>query len=172
MSPKKGTALESSRRPRIVYVLLVLLAAFALFAAACGGGDDGDDGNGEGGGTSEPAGGGDGGGSTATLSVDAVDFGFEPADLDVEPGAEVTVTFSNTGEAPHTMTADTVGLNIEADPGATAEGTFTAPDSGSIDFQCTIHPDMQGTISVGGAADAGGSDKKDDGGSDDSGYDY
>jgi plastocyanin len=150
-----------------VHLILVLLAAFALFAAACGGGDDGGNEGGDGSDTGSEGGGGSG--TTATLSVDAVDFGFEPAELEVDPGAEVTVTFSNTGEAPHTMTAEGVGLNIEADPGASAEGSFTAPESGTIDFQCTIHPDMQGTISVGGSADAGDSDKKDD--SDDSGSD-
>jgi plastocyanin len=166
----KGIMLDSNRRPRLVHLLLVLLAAFALVAAACGGGDDGgsDGGNG---GTDTGGEGGGGGGTTATLSVDAVDFGFEPAELDVDPGAEVTVTFSNTGEAPHTMTAEDVGLNIEADPGASAEGTFTAPESGTVDFVCTIHPDMKGTISVGGSADAGNSDKKDDD-SGDSGYNY
>jgi cytochrome c oxidase subunit 2 len=165
--------LDADRKPRTKRLFLVLLAVLALTAAACGGGDDGGDGGGDGGDD-----GGGGGGETATVSVSAADFSFDPSDVPVPAGAEVTVTFENTGEAPHTMTADDLGLNVEADPGQSAEGTFTAPDSGSVDFHCEIHPDMTGTISVDGSADAGGSaggggsdksDKKDD---DSSGYDY
>jgi hypothetical protein len=52
-----------------------------------------------------------------------------------------------------------VGIDIKADAGSEATGTFTAPDSGSVDFKCLIHPAMTGTITVGGGSAKGADDK-------------
>jgi plastocyanin len=147
---KEGAPLNANRKT-LPYKLLALLAALVLALAACGGGDDegGDEGDGGGDSTTEPT----------SVEVSAADFSFSPSTLEVEPGAEVEVSLVNTGEAPHTMTSEDLGLDIEAQPGATADGTFTAPESGSVEFQCNFHPQMKGTISVGGegeSSDAGG----------------
>ncbi|MCX5275380.1 cupredoxin domain-containing protein [Streptomyces virginiae] len=74
-------------------------------------------------------------------------FTFSPADLQVRPGAKVTVV--NRDSASHTVTAtgdkpfDTGTIS----GGATA--TFTAPSTpGSYSYLCTIHPNMKGTLTV------------------------
>lgn len=142
----------TTQRPRFVIPVLIAFLAFA--GAACGSDDEG--GNGSTTGSEEN--GDDSSGESATVEVSAADFSFTPEAVSVPAGAEVTVTFTNDGEAPHTMTASDLDLDIAADPGDSAEGAFTAPDSGSVDFNCEIHPDMTGQIVVEGSAAGGGGD--------------
>ena len=151
--------MRTARPSRSIYLILALMVVLAL-TAACGSEDEG--------GSTESKGD-DSSGSTA-VEVSAADFSFTPEAVSVPAGAEVTVTFTNGGEAPHTMTADDLELDIAADPGDSADGTFTAPDSGSVDFHCEVHPDMTGQIVVEGSeAGAGGGEDKSES---DSGYDY
>jgi plastocyanin len=120
-------------------VLLVLTVVGMLAFGACGGDD-----NGNGGGA---------GGSGATQSVEltAKDFSFDPTTIKVDPGAEVELTFNNEGEVEHSFTADDLDAEVEAEGGESASTTFTAPDSGSVEFHCKYHPDkMKGTIEVTG----------------------
>jgi len=154
---------------RLLMIALGASALFALFAGvACGGGDD-DEGNGGGGATTKPAAttpaatgdGDDNGGGATTLDIVMKDNLFEPADLTVEEGAEVTLNITNEGAAIHNMRV--LGEDNEAntdddavsDPdivsaGDTATLVWTAPDeSGVYDFQCDFHlPDMVGTVTV------------------------
>lgn len=118
-------------------IMIATLAA-ALFFAGCSGG------------TQPAAGSSDTGGSTGSAEVIAVDNEFEPTELALTPGEEVTVTFTNNGETVHTFTSEELGFdtgNVEA--GDSAEVTFTAPDEESP-FVCTLHEasDMVGTITV------------------------
>jgi nitrite reductase (NO-forming) len=142
--------------------LLALLAVAVIAAAGCG--DSSDEGDG---GAAE-----DGGG--AGLEVKATDFAFTPTTLDVEPGAEVEVSFVNGGNVAHTFTAEELDVDVEADSGQTETVTFTAPDEdASIEFVCRFHSgQMTGTIAVGAGGDAGsgGSSEKDS--EDSGGYDY
>jgi len=143
--------------------LAVTAVAFVLFAA-CGGGDD--DGNGNG--NVDEDGNGPGG-STAELTVEAVDFGFQPNELNVDGGAQVNLEFSNGGEAPHTFTAEDIDVDVRLDPGGSETITFSAPDdSTEVEWMCTIHPQMTGTLVVGGgsAASDPGDDMNSDGGLD------
>jgi cytochrome c oxidase subunit 2 len=131
------------------------MALVAVLLAACGSEDSG--------GSSNTGGSGDGGGGSAqSVEVTATDFKFDPTSLDVDPGAEVSVTLTNDGETAHTFTVDDVDFEIQAEPGKTAEGTFTAPDSGSLEFHCSFHSQMTGTISVGGSTGGGGGSGNDD----------
>ncbi len=86
-------------------------------------------------------------GGGATMS--AVDNEFEPTELALAPGKEVTVTFTNDGETVHTFTSEELGFDTgNVEPGATAEVTFTAPEE-DTQFVCTLHEesdDMVGTI--------------------------
>jgi plastocyanin len=136
----------------------VLALTCLLALTACGGGDD--------------DGGSDGDGGGSQLEVSAQDFQFSPNSLSVDPGEEVTIVFSNEGEAPHTFTAPDIDADVRLDPGGSEEISFTAPDSGSIDWMCTIHTQMTGTIAVGGGegAGSGGGGGKDD--TSDDPYDY
>lgn len=129
--------------------LLALLVAVAIAAAACGTAQD-DNGQGSGGGDDQPEGGG------TELLVEAHDFRFEVEGATLpEPGQDVTVQLENEGEAPHTFSSEEVDLDVEADPGADGEGTFTVPDDGTVDFQCNIHPQMKLSLTSGEASSAG-----------------
>ena len=80
-------------------------------------------------------------------SVTIVDFAFDPATVDVSVGT--TVVWTNTGQAPHTVTgsfADSGALS----PGQTFRHTFA--EAGSFDYVCSFHPQMTGTIRVNAGA--------------------
>lgn len=79
-----------------------------------------------------------------------VDTTFEPRDLTVPVGT--TVTWVNEDSFPHTVTK-TSGAGGDFDSGevpeaGTFENTFTEP--GTVEYVCTIHPGMEGTVTVEG----------------------
>ncbi len=84
-------------------------------------------------------------------TISAVDNEFDPTELELTAGEEVTVTFTNDGETIHTFTSEELGFDTgNVDPGASADVTFMAPDH-ETPFVCTIHEgsdDMVGTIVV------------------------
>lgn len=73
-----------------------------------------------------------------TAAIDIEDFSFDGAQVSVAPGG--TVTWTNTGAAPHTATFDDEALDTGTlESGDT--GTLTAPSQpGSYSYRCTIHP--------------------------------
>ncbi|WP_228452759.1 cupredoxin domain-containing protein [Streptomyces alkaliterrae] len=81
----------------------------------------------------------------ATITIE--NFTYEPADLEVAPGQEITVV--NKDNVGHTVTATG---DEEFDTGNIAagrSGTFTAPsEAGSYRYTCSFHPDMRGTLTV------------------------
>lgn len=86
-------------------------------------------------------------GNQVTVSIR--DFSFEPDQLGIEPGT--TVTWTNEGYEPHTVTADD-GL---FDSGVLYPGDSYSvwfDGAGTVAYRCTIHPSMVGGISVGGGA--------------------
>jgi plastocyanin len=140
--------------------LALLLACMALGLVAAGCGDDDDDGGGGGNGatTEQPAesgggggdddgGGGDsddGGGGGAEVSLDGI--AFNPSDVSV--GVGDTVTWTNNESVEHDVTADSFS---SGDPGGMMSGdTFehTFEEAGSFDYVCTVHPGMEGTVTV------------------------
>ncbi len=79
------------------------------------------------------------------VAIDIADFAFEPGTIEVPVGT--TLTWTNRGDAPHTVTADDGSFDVEVD--ASASATLTAPEEpGSYAFTCTIHPKMKGTLNV------------------------
>ena len=83
--------------------------------------------------------------ASGSTAVDIVDLAFEPADVQVTTGT--TVTWTNTGVAPHTATAKDGSFDSGMlETGGTFEHTFTAP--GTFAYLCQVHPDMTGTIEV------------------------
>ncbi|HVM20446.1 MAG TPA: plastocyanin/azurin family copper-binding protein [Egibacteraceae bacterium] len=85
--------------------------------------------------------------------VEIRDFRFAPADLKVPSGT--TVTWQQTGDAPHTVTAD----GGEFDSGIIdAGGSFahTFDEAGTYAYLCSLHPQMAGTVTV--TADGAGKD--------------
>ena len=85
-------------------------------------------------------------GAEAT-SVNIVDFAFEPADTTVAVGT--TVSFNNTGAAPHTATADDDSFDTDS-IAAGATGSLTFDTAGTFPYHCTFHPQMKATITVEG----------------------
>jgi plastocyanin len=121
-----------------------------LVAAGCGGDDDdscGDSGSAtttEQTSTTEKT----GGAAAKTAAVDIVDIDFEPKEVTVPKGA--TITWTNTGNLPHTVTKDG-GPGEDFDSGSLSPGdTFklTVSKAGKIDYLCTIHSGQTGSITV------------------------
>ena len=85
-----------------------------------------------------------------------VDFAFEPATLSVAAGT--TVVWTNTGQAPHTVTGQFADSGT-LDAGGTFRHTFE--QEGAFDYVCSFHPQMTGQVQVGAAASAptGGADR-------------
>lgn len=115
-----------------MWLLLGALAAVTL--AACGGASpaSGDVRMGE--------------GDADAVKVVASDNDFEPATLELDAGAEVTVEVRNDGEAAHNFVISEVDLStgtIEA--GQVSTATFTVPDE-PVSYVCTFHPGMGGEI--------------------------
>jgi plastocyanin len=133
--------------------LLLACVALGLLVAGCGGGDDEDEGGGGGGGaatTEEPAGdgggdgGGGGGGAGAEVSMEGI--AFNPEEITVAVGD--TVTWTNNDSADHDVTGDDFS---SGEPGGLAGGdTFehTFEEAGTFDYVCTVHPGMEGTVTV------------------------
>ncbi|MEA2434357.1 MAG: Cupredoxin-like domain [Actinomycetota bacterium] len=116
--------------------------------------------------------------ATSGVTVSAINFAYDPREVEVAAGAEFEITFINKDEAPHTFTSGDLDVNVKADPGQTVTATATAPDSGFVTFHCEIHSSMMGTITVAGGTGAGaggsnggsgGGNKYDKGYTDDSG---
>ena len=111
-----------------------VVVALAAGLAACGGSGD------------DPAPAAAQAAKASGTTVSAQDNSFSPGTLKVSPGD--TVTFTNDGAVAHTVTA-TSGAKFDSgslEPGKTFK--FTAEKAGTVDYVCTFHPGMQGTIEV------------------------
>ncbi len=88
-----------------------------------------------------------------TATVDISGHAFNPAQLNVAPGT--TVRFVNNDTEPHTATAD----NGLFDTGVLQPGSsfdVFLDGSGTVNYHCELHPDMQGSIVVGQGGGAEG----------------
>jgi len=90
---------------------------------------------------------------SASASVTIVDFAFSPATVTVSVGD--TVTWRNTGQAPHNATASDGSFKTpDLNNGQSASHTFNS--AGTFSYICTIHPNMHGTIRVLSSSGGGG----------------
>jgi len=112
---------------------LLLVAALTLALAACGGDDGGE------GASSETC-------PSGAVTIRMVDIKFDPEDATAGVGQEVCW-----------VNEDSIDHNAVAESGATFESelygkgeTFTATvdKPGTVEYVCTIHPGMTGTIEV------------------------
>jgi heme/copper-type cytochrome/quinol oxidase subunit 2 len=88
-----------------------------------------------------------------TYRVEASQFAYAPAVIEVNPGDTVTIELVST-DVVHGLYLDGYGVSVTADPGQTARLTFTADKSGSFRFRCNVtcgalHPFMIGKLQVG-----------------------
>ncbi|HEV3364004.1 MAG TPA: cupredoxin domain-containing protein [Acidimicrobiia bacterium] len=92
-------------------------------------------------------------GIALAANVNVVDDAFQPGSITVAAGE--SVTFTNSGESPHTATADDGSFDTGTiDPGQSATVTFDTP--GRYPYFCRFHGDpggsgMAGVVVVTGA---------------------
>jgi plastocyanin len=95
-----------------------------------------------------------------SLEVEADDFYFKPTYVQGKPGQTLTIELHNEGEATHTFTVDSLGIDEELSAGATKDVSVTLPDTdGTVEFHCDFHVamGMRGAFLVGtGAGGAAG----------------
>ena len=94
------------------------------------------------------------GGATTTLTIGTKtgdELEFDPDELSVPAGAQVSVTFENRSALPHNLTFGEP-INVATDPvvaaGRVRGDRVRRPGPGDYTFACTIHPGMQGTLTV------------------------
>ncbi len=78
---------------------------------------------------------------------------FDPDQISAPAGATVRLTFTNEATVPHNLTfGDPINAATEVivDPGESETIEFTAPEAGEYTFVCTLHPGMEGTLTVEG----------------------
>jgi hypothetical protein len=81
------------------------------------------------------------------------DLFFSPTSVTIAVGD--TVTWHNTGQAPHNATADDGSFKTpDLNNGQSASHTFN--QAGTFSYICTIHPNMKGTIRVLSSNSGGG----------------
>jgi plastocyanin len=86
-----------------------------------------------------------------TASVDIVDLAFDPVDLAVVKGA--TVTWTNQGQAPHTVTSRDGDWTSDMLP-TNAQFSHTFDTVGRFEYLCTLHPGMSAQVTVSEAVGA------------------
>jgi plastocyanin len=124
-------------------ILLSLSAALALALAvsACGGGGGGSTSS-----TSTAASGASSGGGGVAIKMQNI--AFSPNSTTVKVGQKVTWTNDDTTD--HNVTA-TSGADFKSkDFGNGGTFSFTPEKAGTIKYVCTIHPGMDGTLTVTG----------------------
>jgi len=92
-----------------------------------------------------PSGGGHAGPAMGSDTVDIVDFAFQPTRISVPAGTRVT--WRNTGNATHTVTAFNGAFDSgRLSPGSSYSVTFSTP--GAHLYHCQIHENMVGIVQV------------------------
>lgn len=124
--------------------LAVVLVSAAL-AAGCGGDDDAETTTSTAGATTPAAEATGRGGPGVTVGMK--DFAFDPQEITIIVGEEVT--WRNDDSAEHNV----VGRGVEDPPESEELGlgqtyTWRALQAGTVDYLCTIHPNMTGRITV------------------------
>ena len=86
--------------------------------------------------------------SDGEIEMELDDFYFGPTYTRAESGSTVTVALHNEGDAPHTFTIDSLGIDEEVEAGDTAEVEVTLPASGAVRYYCRFHASsgMQGAF--------------------------
>lgn len=119
--------------------LTAVIAVLALTITACGG-DGG--GNGDQTTTTEDQ-------SEQKVPLTATEFSFDPSNVAVDAGQEITLVMTNAGVVEHDFAIDGMTFDLVVQPGETAEDTATFA-AGTYVFYCTIaghrEAGMEGTL--------------------------
>ena len=135
------------RRGALITLILVVSSALA----ACGGGSE-----------SEPADDGNAGGGTVAVvdgevALSADNLEFDASTIEAPAGEEFTITLTNNESQPHNVSVyreeggeEIVVGDVITGPDATVDTVVPALEPGTYYFVCDVHPEMNGTIVVGG----------------------
>jgi plastocyanin len=116
--------------------LALTAVALALAIAACGGDDGGE----------QPASSGECPGGAVVIRM--VDIKFDPEDATARAGQEICWT--NEDEIEHNAVAES-GADFKSELYGKGETfTTTVEEPGRVEYVCTVHPGMTGTIDVQG----------------------
>ena len=85
--------------------------------------------------------------------IEAGNFAYSPAVLQVNPGDRVTIELAST-DVVHGLYVDGYDVSITADPGQTVTLSFVADHPGTFRLRCSVtcgalHPFMTGKLRVG-----------------------
>jgi plastocyanin len=83
----------------------------------------------------------------AATTVELADFAFRPDCLSADAGA--TITLENTGDALHTFTMTGTDVDFDVDAGTSVEASLSGVEPGTYAVTCTLHPQMDATLTVG-----------------------
>ena len=123
-------------------ILLALCAVVALAAAGCGSSNSGSTSSGSSSSASMGAASSSGGG----VAIKMQNIAFDPKAVTVKVGQKVTWT--NDDSTDHNVTANS-GADFKSDNfGKGGTFSFTPTKAGTIKYVCTIHPGMDGTLTV------------------------
>ena len=134
-----------------LFALLLASLALGLVVAGCGGDDD-DGGGGAAETTEQPAedtsGGDEAMGGMTEVGMEGIKF--DPAEVTVKAGG--TVMWTNNESIPHDVTkVDGPGPDFSSGKGNMKQGdTYeqTFKEAGTVNYVCTVHPNMKGTVTV------------------------
>ena len=89
---------------------------------------------------------------THSIEMSARTFAFEPSTFTVQKGDTVTIHLESL-DARHGLFIDGYDVNIQAEPGKSAQVTFVADQEGKFKFRCSVtcgvlHPFMIGELTV------------------------
>ncbi|HEY7418543.1 MAG TPA: plastocyanin/azurin family copper-binding protein [Ktedonobacteraceae bacterium] len=73
-------------------------------------------------------------------------YAFQPATITISKGTKVTWT--NTSDAPHTVTSDTNAFNTPSSLQQNQTYSMTFTTAGTFAYHCSIHTYMKATITV------------------------
>ena len=129
-------------------LLLAPLTAAVLAVAGCGGDDEADTASAP---AEAPAAESTESSAAPAPEANAVAIGmkglqFDPKEVTVKVGT--TVTWTNLEDIPHNVVAEK-GAEFESDTfGKDGTYEFEAAEAGTVEYVCTLHPGMEGILSV------------------------
>jgi plastocyanin len=90
-----------------------------------------------------------------TVQVSAINIAFEQTEISAPADAAFTIAFENKEAVPHNVEIkDAGGMSMFKGEIVTGPTTVNyqvpAPPAGTYQFVCTVHPNMVGTLTVGG----------------------
>jgi len=119
--------------------LLLCSGAVALAMAGCGSSDSGSSSSSSSNASPAPAAGG-------AVTINMQNIQFAPKDQTVKVGQKVT--WVNQDSVDHDVKADS-GADFSSDQfGKGGKFSFTPTKAGEIKYECTLHPGMEGTLTV------------------------